>query len=187
MVDRADPMIVVVIVTVRAPRWAAEATRRHPMMTTMTVVARPEAIALVAMTTAVVRRRRVTSMIVAIGMGARLPVAFPLMISALLVLVTMPIRMSLVVALRHAATMTPTQTDTVVDVLHTTLARRPLAVVVADARAHLPVVLLMRAITLLAVVTRGAVATGRASSTRRAIPVRVAHSKFQERTRRSSR
>ena len=186
MADQADPMTAVVIVTVRALRWAAGVTLRHPMMTTMIVVARPEVTALAAMTTAVVPLPRVTSTIAAIGMGARLPAAFPLMISAPLVLVTTPIPMSLAAGLPHVATMTHMQTDTVVDVPHMMPVPRPLAaaVVVEDARAHLPVVLPMKAITLPAVATRKSVVTGRAISTRRVISTRVTYSNFQECARR---
>lgn len=161
MADPVDPMIAAVIGIVLALPWADEVILPPPTTTTMTVVARLEAIALVAMTTAVVPLRLVTSMIVAIGMDVRLLAAFPLMISAPLVLVTMQTRMSLVAPLL-VATMTPTPTVTVAARLMTLARRLPVVVVVAVAVAvaavvahALPVAVPhTRAITLPADVTR---------------------------------
>lgn len=160
MADPVDPMIAAVIGIVLALPWADEVILPPPTTTTMTVVARLEAIALVAMTTAVVPLRLVTSMIVAIGMDVRLLAAFPLTISAPLVLVTMQTRMSLVAPLL-VATMTPTPTVTVAARLMTLARRLPVVVVavavaVAAVVAHaLPVAVPhTRAITLPADVTR---------------------------------
>lgn len=150
VVGQAGQTIAVVTGTVRALLSAVVVTHRRLMMITMTVEARHAATARVAMTTAVVLLHHVTSMTIAIGMGFRLPAEVPLTISAPPVLAMTQTHTSLVDPLRAATT---TRTSTVMAVLRTKLAHRPLVVAV-DGPAPLPAVLPTRATILLAVATR---------------------------------